>query len=284
MLGGSRAGEESFQPPVPSFQEERSIAPRSADCAESCPFTLPAMAVTETSPTETPPYRPHVGATRQYMRDIVLGVNDGLVSIFLLVVGVVGGGLAPREVLLAGLTGTVAGAISMAAGEYIATKSQEEVFDSEEELEREHIRFHRSIELTEIREMFSDMGLPAEQVQGVVEALDADDDALIRVMMALEFGVVETERRKPLRAAFFSGMLFIAGALPSLIPFMFIDTTGAGLLFGGIGAGIALFAVGAFKTMTTRKNPWLSGAENVAIAAAGAGISYLVGSLYNAYV
>jgi VIT1/CCC1 family predicted Fe2+/Mn2+ transporter len=239
------------------------------------------MAVVET--TTTPPYRPHIGPTRQYMRDIVLGVNDGLVSIFLLVVGVVGGGLRPREVLLAGITGAVAGAISMAAGEFIATKSQEEVFDSEMALEREHIKFHRPHELQEIRDMFGDMGLPTEQVEDVVRALDNDDEALIKTMMAIEFGVVETERRKPLRAAVFSGLLFIAGSLPSLIPFMVVSTTGPGLLAGGIGAGIALFAVGALKTVSTRKNPWFSGFENVAIAAVGAGISYLVGSLYNSY-
>ena len=239
------------------------------------------MAVTDS--TETIPYRPHIGPTRQYMRDIVLGVNDGLVSIFLLVVGVVGGGLKPREVLLAGLTGAIAGAISMAAGEYIATKSQEEVFDAELALEREHIRFHRGVELGEIREMFTDMGLPHEQVEHVVAALDNDDEALIKTMMALEFGVVEAERRKPVRAALFSGLLFVAGALPSLIPFVIVTTTTAGLVAGGIGAGIALFAVGAAKTVSTGKNPWLSGAENVAIAAAGAGISYLVGSLYNSY-
>jgi len=244
-------------------------------------FTLRPMALTDTA--TTPPYRPHIGPTRQYMRDIVLGVNDGLVSIFLLVVGVVGGGLKPREVLLAGLTGAVAGAISMAAGEYIATKSQEEVFDSEQDLEWEHIKFHRQRELDEIRQMFGDMGLPADQVEQVVAALDNDDEALIKTMMALEFGVVETERRKPLRAAVFSGLLFIAGSLPSLIPFMVVTTTGAGLIAGAIGAGIGLFAVGALKTVSTRKSPWISGAENVAIAAAGAGISYLVGSLYNAY-
>lgn len=243
--------------------------------------TLPLMALAE--PTTPPPYRPHIGPTRQYMRDIVLGVNDGLVSIFLLVVGVVGGGLQPREVLLAGLTGALAGAISMAAGEYIATKSQEEVFDSEMELEREHIKFHRERELDEIREMFGDMGLPADHVEQVVAALNDDDEALIKTMMALEFGVVEAERRKPIRAAVFSGLLFVAGSLPSLIPFMVVTTTHSGLLLGGIGAGAALFAVGAAKTVSTGKNPWVSGAENVAIAAAGAGISYLVGSLYNAY-
>jgi VIT1/CCC1 family predicted Fe2+/Mn2+ transporter len=230
-----------------------------------------------------PPYRPHIGPTRQYMRDIVLGVNDGLVSIFLLVVGVVGGGLRPREVLLAGLTGAIAGAISMAAGEYVATKSQEEVFDAEMKLEREHIRYHRQVELGEIRDMFGDMGLPAAQVEDVVTALDADDEALIKTMMALEFGVVEGERRKPIRAAVFSGLLFIAGSLPSLLPFVFVTTTAAGLVAGGIGAGIALFGVGALKTVSTGKNPWVSGAENVAIAAAGAGVSYLVGSLYNSY-
>jgi len=234
------------------------------------------------SPAEIPPYRPHVGPTRQYMRDIVLGVNDGLVSMFLLVVGVVGGGLGTREVLLAGITGALAGAISMAAGEYIATKSQEEVFDREEELEREHLRFHRDKEKNEIREMFGDMGLPPEQVESVVAALDADDDTFIRVMMALEFAVVEQERRSPYRAAFFSGMLFIAGALPSVLPFAFVNTTGLGVLIAGIGAGAALFFVGALKAFTTMKNPVLSGLENMAIAAVGAGLAFAVGSIYDA--
>ena len=84
-------------------------------------------------------YRPHVGPTRQYMRDIILGVNDGLVSIFLLVVGVVGGGLTSQQILLAGVAASIAGAVSMASGEYIATKSQEQVFDREMELEKEHL-------------------------------------------------------------------------------------------------------------------------------------------------
>ena len=75
-----------------------------------------------TEPTpEIPPYRQHVGPTRQYIRDIILGVNDGLVSIFLLVVGLVGGGLETRAIVLAGVAAAVAGGISMSAGEYIAT-------------------------------------------------------------------------------------------------------------------------------------------------------------------
>ncbi len=217
------------------------------------------------------------------MRDIILGVNDGLVSVFLLITGVVGGGLAAREVLLAGLAASAAGAISMAAGEYIATKSQEEVFESERELELEHLEFHRDVELEEIREMFGDMGLGAEDVERIVEALDRDDETFLKVMMALEFGVVEEERRSPYTAAALSGFLFLAGSLPSVLPFFFVDSTGAALLIAAIGSGIALFGVGVAKTFVTRKNWMWSGTENVLIATAGALISYGVGALYNAW-
>lgn len=228
-------------------------------------------------------YREHVGPSRQYMRDIILGVNDGLVSIFLLVAGVVGGGLAAREVLLAGLAASAAGAISMAAGEYIATKSQEEVFDSEMELEIEHMKYHRDHELDEFREMFSEMGLPPAEVETVVAALDRDDDAFLKAMMALEFGVVEEERRSPYTAATISGLLFLLGSVPSLVPFFFVESTGLGLFIAAIGAGIALFVVGVLKTMVTRKSWLWAGTENVLIATAGALISYGVGALYNAY-
>lgn len=231
----------------------------------------------------TKEYRPHIGPTRQYMRDIVLGVNDGLVSIFLLVAGVVGGGLAAREVLLAGLAAAVAGAVSMAAGEYIATKSQEEVFDSERELEIEHMQYHRERELDEFREMFGDMGLPSAEVEQVVNALDRDDDAFLNTMMALEFGVVEEERRSPYAAATYSGLLFLAGSLPSLLPFFFVDTTVLGLTIAAIGSGVALFAVGVAKTYVTRKSWLWAGTENVLIAGAGAVIAYGVGSLYDAW-
>ena len=232
---------------------------------------------------DRPPYRPHVGTGRQYIRDIVLGVNDGLVSIFLLVVGVVGGGLESREVLLAGLAAAAAGAISMAAGEYIATKSQEEVFDSELELEKEHMRYHREVELDEFREMFADMGLPPDEVERVVRALDSDDDAFLRTMMALEFGVVDEERRSPYTAGVLSGLLFLAGSVPSLAPFFFVESTGFGLLLAAIFSGVGLFSVGVAKTYVTRKNPLWSGLENVLIATAGALIAYGVGALYDAY-
>lgn len=252
----------------------------------SDPHTIAAMATTQqhmAQPDEHPPYRPHIGPARLYVRDIVLGVNDGLVSVFLLVVGVVGGGLAAREVLLAGLAASAAGAISMAAGEYIATKSQEEVFDSERELEIEHLEHHRDTELEEIREMFGEMGLDVDEVERIAQALDKDDEAFLKVMMALEFGVLEEERRSPYTAAVLSGLLFLAGSTPSVAPFFFVESTGLGLFIAAVISGAALFGVGVAKTFVTRKNWVWSGTENVLIATVGALIAYGVGVLYNTY-
>ena len=122
-------------------------------------------------------YTPHLGESRQYMRDIILGVNDGLVSTFLLVAGVVGGGLTATQVLLTGIAGAVAGMVSMGAGEYLATKSQEEVFDAEMKLEARHLNEHRDHERDELRHMFGAMGLRGDDLETVVEIIDNNDDS-----------------------------------------------------------------------------------------------------------
>ncbi|MEX1043183.1 MAG: VIT1/CCC1 transporter family protein, partial [Acidimicrobiia bacterium] len=131
------------------------------------------------------PYEPHVGESRQYWRDIILGVNDGLVSMVLLVIGIVGAGLSREDVIVTGIAGALAGAVSMGAGEYLATKSQDEVLTSELALERVHIQHHREAELEQLHEMFGDMGIHAEDLDTVVAAFDRSDRALLNAMKAL---------------------------------------------------------------------------------------------------
>ena len=99
--------------------------------------TQSIQGVQDRSMTKPVPYTPHNGENRQYMRDVILGVNDGLVSMFLLVFGMSGGGSTSKSILLACITGAIAGAISMGLGEYIATKSQAEVVESDMKLEKE---------------------------------------------------------------------------------------------------------------------------------------------------
>lgn len=233
---------------------------------------------------ESHEYEPHIGRSRQYMRDIILGVNDGLVSTFLLVSGVVGGGLDATQVLLTAIAGSVAGMVSMAIGEYLATKSQEEVFDAELALERHHHEEHRDDERRQLRRMLSEHGLTGDALDTVVDIIDDDDDVMFSMHKALEFGIVDEERRSPYLAAVTSGLLFLAGALPSVIPFAIWDDTGVGLAAAAVLSGIGLFAVGMAKTLQTRKNPYLSGAENLALGLIGGAIAYAVGALVDSSI
>jgi predicted membrane protein (TIGR00267 family) len=229
-------------------------------------------------------YRPHVGQSRQYIRDIILGVNDGLVSTFLLVAGVVGGGLATGQVLLTAIAGAIAGAVSMASGEYLATQSQEEVFDREIALEREHIQHFRAQEVEQLRGFVTDLGVRSEDVEPMVEAMSRDDESLLNAMKVFEFAIVEDERRSPYFAMVMSGILFLVGALPPTLPFVLADTTGVGLAWATALTAVGLFAVGAAKTRVTDTNPVISGLQNLVIAGVGGVIAYVVGSLFGAVV
>jgi VIT1/CCC1 family predicted Fe2+/Mn2+ transporter len=231
-----------------------------------------------------PEYQPHIGASRQYVRDVILGVNDGLVSTFLLVSAVVGGGLTATQVLLTGVSGAIAGMISMAIGEYLATKSQEEVLEAEMLLEREHLRDHREHEREQLAEMLGEMGLEGDELETVVEIIDGNEEAMFRMQAALEFGVVDSERRDPIAAGLASGALFIGGAIPPIIPFIFLDNTGQGLIVSAFFSGIALFAVGAVKTLATKKSAILSGLENLALGLIGGVLAYLVGTAFDSVI
>lgn len=229
-------------------------------------------------------YTPHIGETRQYWRDIILGVNDGLVSIFLLVVGVVGGGLDRGQVLLTAVAGAIAGAVSMAAGEYLATKSQDEVLEAELALEESHIRDFRGLELDQLRGFFSDMGVAEDDLGAVMSAFEGNDRALLNAMAALEFGVVDSERRSPYRAMIASGLLFLVGSLPSIAPFVFLSSVGGGLVLATVLALMGLFAVGLVKAQVAKTSRIRSGLENMVVAGIGGLLAWFIGQAFGAAV
>ncbi len=229
-------------------------------------------------------YEPHIGESRQYWRDIILGVNDGLVSVFLLVVGVVSGGLSTQQVLLTALAGSIAGAISMAAGEYLATKSQDEVFEAELNLERIHIEHFHDQEVEQLRGFFLDMGVKESAIDQVVAGFDGNDEALLNAMAALEFGVVDSERRSPFLAMFASGALFLAGSMPSVLPFVFIDSVHAALGVATVLSVVGLFAVGVVKARVTKSSWLIAGMENLIVAGVGGAIAWGIGKIFGATV
>lgn len=225
---------------------------------------------------------PHIGESRQYWRDIILGVNDGLVSIFLLVVGVVSGGLDRDQVLLTAIAGAIAGAVSMAAGEYLATKSQDEVLAAELTLERTHIEEFREMEVDQLRGFFSDMGVEPEAMEGVMAGFADNDIALLNAMAALEFGVVDSERRSPYLAMAASGGLFLLGSLPSVIPFMLAGSETTALIWATVFSLLGLFAVGVVKARVAKTSWVKSGLENMIIAGVGGAIAWAIGWAFGA--
>lgn len=233
---------------------------------------------------ETHDYEDHVGASRQYWRDMVLGINDGLVSVFLLVAGVVGGGLDTNLILLAAIAASVAGAISMGAGEFLATQSQEEVFDSELALERSHIKHFRTDEVDQLRMFFTNMGVHDRDMDSAVATFSRDDEVLLNAMKALEFGIVDSERRSPYMAMSMSSGLFLLGSLPSVLPFVFLDKPGVALAWAAAATAIALFSVGVVKTLVTRTDPIMSGLQNLVITTIGGVVAYYIGVFVNAQI
>jgi len=228
-------------------------------------------------------YEPHASEGSQYLRDIILGINDGLVSMFLLVFGIVGGGLDSRHVLATGLAGAVAGAMSMALGEYLATKAQADVTRYDIALEKEHFKYYRDQEIEQIRCYLKECNINGPLLEEVIQLVGNNDDALMKLMMAFEFGVEDEDgARNPLISMAFSGCLFLAGSIPSVIPFTFCPNPGTGLIVAGCLACLSLFVVGALKTKTTKGNPYRDGLENVFFGVLGAACSYGVGAGYNA--
>lgn len=239
------------------------------------------MSYKETPLDDSVPYEPHVGISRQYWRDIILGVNDGLVSTVLLVAVVVGGGLTASQVLLTAIGGAIAGAISMAAGEYLATKSQAEVLEREINLERVHIRDHRQMEVNQLRHMLADLTIQGDDLDTAVALFARDDDRLLNSMKVLEFGMIASEERSPYAAMAASGLLFLGGSMTSVIPFALTDSPQTGLAIAAVLTAIGLFVVGAVKSIVTKTNPLRAGIENLAIAGVGGVLGYWIGVLFD---
>jgi VIT1/CCC1 family predicted Fe2+/Mn2+ transporter len=232
---------------------------------------------------KTIPYTPHHGSHRQYMRDIILGVNDGLVSMFLLVFGMYGGHANSHSILLASISGTVAGAISMGLGEYIATKSQSEMIQSDLALEETHFLHHRDVEMEELRVTLFTLGLRDQLLNDCVIAIGDKDETLLAFMKAFEFGYSEEEQRNPCVAMGLSGLLFMTGSLPSILPFFITNQVEYATLYAGILSSLVLFLVGSIKSKVTQSNWICGGIENLGLGVIGSAISYSVGLLFSSF-
>ncbi|MDQ3991846.1 MAG: VIT1/CCC1 transporter family protein [Actinomycetota bacterium] len=212
----------------------------------------------------------------EWIRDVTLGANDGLVSILTLLAGVAAATTGP-VVLLAGLAGLVAGAISMGVGAYVSAKAYRAFYRKELAREMREMEEVPEIEREEIREIYRQRGFEGELLEVVVRTITSRPKVWLKVMMSEELGL-SAQFARPLGAGAVMFVSFLAGGVVPIVPFLFASGTPA-LLTSFAVTATALMVAGAVRTRFTGERGLLAGLELVAMATAGVGAAYLIGRL-----
>jgi len=211
------------------------------------------------------------------LRAVIFGVSDGLVSNLSLVMGVAGASSNdPRFILLAGIAGLLAGAFSMAAGEYISMQSQRELFEHQIALERAELEIMPEAEEAELAAIYETKGFTTEEASAFAHRLAADPEMALDTLVREELGLDPAELGSPWRAAGGSFAAFAVGAAIPVIPFLFGGGTVVFVFSIGLSL-IALFVVGAGVSLVTGRGTLFSGMRQVGIGILAATVTYVVG-------
>ena len=238
-----------------------------------------------------PMIRPHPGPTGSELpfgaggrsgalRAAIFGVNDGLVSNLSLIMGVAGAAAEARFVVVAGVAGLLAGAFSMAAGEYVSMRVQRELFERLLHLEAHEIATEPEEEHEELMRIYQERGFPPELAQQVTEVVMRDPQVALETHAREELGLDPSQLGSPWGAAISSFATFAVGALVPLLPFLFASRTPA-VVAAIAASGVALFAVGAAMSVLTGRNPVVSGARMLLVGGVAASITFGVGRLFH---
>jgi VIT1/CCC1 family predicted Fe2+/Mn2+ transporter len=212
-----------------------------------------------------------------WIGDAIYGVNDGLGAIFGIVSGVSGATLGNSHyVLLAGLAGMIASALSMGSGAYLAAKSEREIYEAEVEREREAIRMNAP-EARELLSLYYQVkGIPAEDADHIVEHLAKDQNQFLRALASERLNAGEEALPKPFVSAFSGAVSTAIGAFVPIIPFFFLTGYPA-VITSAIVSLVAHFAVGAAKSLITVRSWWSSGLEMTLVGAVEGIVTYVIG-------
>ena len=223
----------------------------------------------------------HRGGRSGTLRAAVFGASDGLVSNLSLIMGVAGASSNNQVIVLTGIAGLLAGAFSMAAGEYVSMQSQRELFENQISIEREEMRVMPDVEQQELSAIYRSKGLSQADSDKIAASLMADPEMALDTKVREELGLDPNELGSPWGAASSSFAAFAIGAVVPLVPFLL--TSGQTAFIAALGLSfVALFAIGAGVSLVTGRGMVFSGLRQVVIGAAAAMITYGVGRLFGA--
>ena len=213
------------------------------------------------------------------IRAAVLGGSDGLLSNFSLVMGIAGATSGNNSVLLAGIAGLLAGALSMALGEWISVKSSKELYENQMDLEMDELVTNPEGEKKEIALIYMAKGIPESQAREMASEIMKDTNQAHQLLVVEELGINPDDLNgSAMEAALYSFFLFAIGAVIPVIPFMFISGMKAVALSVCLSA-LGLFLIGAAITLFTGKNVWFSGFRQVLFGLAAAAVTFGIGKI-----
>ncbi len=219
----------------------------------------------------------HRSASGNALRAAVLGANDGLCSNLSLLTGIAGAGVAHRAILLTGIAGLLAGACSMALGEWVSVTSARELATREVNIEKSELESQPEEEREELQLIYESKGLSVHEAKELSSKLMMDPHSALDALAREELGIDPSELGgSAWVAALTSLLLFSLGAIVPLGPFFFLDGARATLACVGAG-GVGLFAIGAAITLFTGRSALFSGARQLALGFAAAGVTFAIG-------
>lgn len=218
----------------------------------------------------------HADISGGWLRAAVFGAMDGLVTTIAIIAGVGGGGADRQTIILTGMAGLVAGAFSMALGEFASVDTQNDAVGHEVNVEREEIRRNPDAEQAELASMYQDMGLSPGTAAAIAAEVHDNPELAVRVHITQELGVDPDDQPSPWTAAISSFACFAVGGILPLLPFLLGSSSLAvGMLVGAVG----LFLLGALTSRFTTRSWLYGGLRQLAFGAIAAGATYAVGAL-----
>lgn len=214
------------------------------------------------------------GPKHNYLRDWIYGGIDGSVTTFAVVTGVVGAHLSPAVIVIMGFANLVGDGFSMAASNFLGTKSEHDEVGRLEAIERRHIELAPEGEREEVRQIFAAKGFEGPDLERVVELITSDKDRWVRTMLTEEYGL-PLQARSPWQAAFATFSAFaICGVIP-LLPFL-IGLTNAFVISIAFTA-VIFFIIGSIKSLWSTVSWWRSGLSTLFVGGIAAALAYVVG-------
>lgn len=222
------------------------------------------------------PHERHIRVGR-YLKDAVYAASDGIVATFAIVAAAVGGGLAPGVILIVGVADMIAEAISMAAADYLGTRSERDFYKKEEAEEWEEVRLQPEDEKREVREILAGKGYTGPDLDEMTRLITANHAYWIRFMMQEELKLPTPEDESPLRSSVVTFLAFmVAGSIP-LLPYVLFGVR-ASFFWAAVSTGVALFIVGVLRGYFSKTSWILLGLEMLAVGGFAAAVAYGVGA------